>query len=80
MKMKLISLYDRVAQKHLPIWQADNELTAKRALAGALKSDQHLALNHQDFDVMCVGDFDLVEGSIIHTYTHICTLSSCKEA
>lgn len=62
--MKIFSLYDRVAQRHLPLWLAENDLTAKRALGGALQQDQKLSQHHQDYDVRCLGDFDQVSGVI----------------
>lgn len=72
----LFCLYDRVAKRHLPPFQQPNNDTCARSLRGAVQSDQHLAKNHQDFDVVFLGTYDLVTGEIVPTHEHFATLTS----
>lgn len=76
--MIIYNLFDRVAGKHLPLWLAENDDTARRALKGALESDQNLSKNHQDYDVFSLGDFDHSTGIIVPHRKHCFTLTSCK--
>jgi len=75
--MQIYCLFDRVAQKHLPMWQAENTATAQRALTGALAQDPQLSKNHQDYDVIHLGNYDLTTGVITPERTHLCTLTTC---
>lgn len=80
MKTSIYSLYDRVSQRHLPLWLAENDATAQRALAGALTQDQKLSQHHADYDVINLGTLDQVTGVITPGHTHVCTLTSCMKS
>lgn len=81
MTLKLYTVFDRVASRHLPPIVSPNDDTAKRALRGAVNGgDQNLSHHSQDYDLYCIGSFDEVTGLVIgmSPIFHVCTASSLK--
>ena len=58
----LYSIYDRVAEEFGPIFEAGNEAIALRAKKGLLKQVDPSML--ADFDLFCVGEYEIVEGGV----------------
>lgn len=80
--MKLYSIFDRVAQLHLPPFVAPNDETAKRRLRGAVNGgDKNLTEHHVDYDMFVLASFDENTGLIVgvQPISHVCTASSLKE-
>ena len=58
----LYSIYDSVAEEFGPIFEAVNEAVALRAKKGLLKQVDPSML--AEFDLFCVGEYEIVEGEV----------------
>lgn len=63
---KLFSIYDRKAQYYLPLMQHRSQADAIREFTGlVVNSETPLATYPADFDLIELGDFDQVVGTIV---------------
>lgn len=79
--MNLYTIFDRVAQRHLPPFIAPNDDTAKRSVRASVNGkDPNLTEHHQDYDIFCIGNFDETTGLVngFSPISHVCTASSLK--
>lgn len=58
----LYSIYDSVAEEFGPIFEAGNDSVALRAKKGLLKQVDPSML--AEFDLYCVGEYEIVEGKV----------------
>lgn len=58
----LYSIYDSVAEEYGPIFEAGNNSVALRAKKGLLKQVDPSMLD--EFNLFCVGEYEIVEGKI----------------
>lgn len=65
--MKIYSLFDRKVGEHGGLVLAPNDETVKRALRDGLPANSTEAKYPNDFDLVCVGEFDATTGMIKRT-------------
>lgn len=60
MKVRLYSVFDRVAMEYSPAFEAINDGVALRMFADHVKDNPHA----EDYKVLCIGEFDRSKGTL----------------
>lgn len=70
--MNMYSVYDRVAEKFMGMFESINNGTATRAFYAACKTGQ-MAQAPEDYQLYKIGQFDENKGTFTNTLRKICT-------
>ena len=69
--MNMYSVYDRVAQKFMGMFESINDGTASRAFCAACKTGQ-MAQEPEDYMLYKIGEFDEDKGTFSNTQRKVC--------
>lgn len=69
--MNMYSVYDRVAQKFMGMFESINDGTATRAFYAACKDGQ-MAQAPEDYQLYKIGQFDEDKGTFANTQRKVC--------
>ena len=70
--MNMYSVYDKIAEKFMGMFESINDGTAQRAFSAACKEGQ-LAQAPRDYELHRIGQFDEDHGVFKNTQRRICT-------
>lgn len=80
--MKIYCLYDKKSGEYSCIGLYVNRATFERAVASQVNapgSSSLLATNSSDFDLYCIGSFDVKTAEIVPCHEFICCCNDLKE-